>query len=51
MHTQRAYPAVTVTDKAEESVLRGHPWIYGEEVLEGTGESGGLVDAVSRRGR
>ena len=52
MKAERAYPSVTVTPKAEAAVLRGHPWIYGEEVLsaEGAPENGGLVDVRSRKG-
>lgn len=53
MKAERAYPKYTVTPKAEAAVLRGHPWIYGEEVLaaEGSAENGGLVDVVSGKGR
>ena len=53
MKTERSYPRVTVTPKAEASILRGHPWVYGEEITarEGAFENGGLVDVISRRGR
>ncbi len=42
-----------VTAKAENAVLQGHPWIYDAEItaLTGQPENGGLVDAVSRKGR
>ena len=53
MKAERAYPRYTVTPKAEAAILRGHPWVYGEEVLSAEGETvnGGLVDVVSRKGR
>ena len=53
MKAERAYPRYTVTPKAEASILRGHPWVYGEEVLSAEGETvnGGLVDVLSRKGR
>ncbi|MDY3281036.1 class I SAM-dependent rRNA methyltransferase [Dysosmobacter sp.] len=53
MKAERAYPRYTVTPKAEAAILRGHPWVYGEEVLSAQGETvnGGLVDVLSRRGR
>lgn len=53
MKTERAYPKYTVTSKAEASILRGHPWIYAEEIVSAEGQSsnGGLADVVSRKGR
>ena len=53
MKATRNYPKYTVTPKAEASVLQGHPWIYGEEVLtaEGKTENGGLVDVLNKKGR
>ncbi|MCI8813363.1 MAG: class I SAM-dependent rRNA methyltransferase, partial [Oscillibacter sp.] len=38
---------------AEAAILRGHPWVYGQEVLatEGEAENGGLVDVLSKKGR
>ena len=53
MKAERAYPRYTVTPKAEAAILRGHPWVYGEEVLSAEGETvnGGLVDVLSRKGR
>ncbi len=52
MKAERAYPSVTVTPKAEAAILRGHPWIYGVEILsmDGTAENGGLTDVRSRKG-
>ena len=53
MKAERVYPRYTVTPKAEAAILRGHPWVYGEEVLSAEGETvnGGLVDVLSRKGR
>ena len=53
MKMERGYPVYTVTPKAEAAILRGHPWVYGEEVLDIQGETanGGLVDVLSRKGR
>lgn len=30
----RPYPKVKISKKAGHSVKEGHPWIYGEEILE-----------------
>ena len=53
MKAERGYPSVTVTPKAEAAILRGHPWVYGEEVLSlaGTPENGGLADVLGRKGQ
>ena len=53
MKAERSYPRAIVTAKAENAVLQGHPWIYDAEItaLTGQPENGGLVDAVSRKGR
>lgn len=53
MKAERTYPRYTVTPKAEAAILRGHPWVYGQEVLatEGETENGGLVDILSKKGR
>lgn len=52
MHAQREYPRFTVNKKAEAAIRRGHPWVYGEEVLshEGEYENGGLGDVVTEKG-
>ena len=52
MKTARTYPSVTVTSKAEASLHRGHPWVYGEEITDQSGpmENGALVDVLSRKG-
>ena len=53
MKADRAYPRYTVTPKAENAILRGHPWVYAEEITatEGSAENGGIVDVISRKGR
>ena len=53
MKTDRPFPRVTVTPKADAAILRGHPWVYDAEVLsvEGTPENGKLVDILSKKGR
>ena len=49
---ERIYPILTVTDKAARALRGGHPWVYGEEVLETCGEcrDGGIVDVQTRSG-
>ena len=53
MKAERGDPRYTVTPKAEAAILRGHPWVLGEEVLDIQGETanGGLVDVLSPKGR
>lgn len=53
MKAERAYPKFTVTPKAENAILRGHPWVYDAEILsvEGVPENGNLVDILSKKGR
>lgn len=53
MKQERLYPRVTVTAKAERSVVQGHPWIYDKEVLQcpEITENGSLVDVVTEKGR
>ena len=53
MKTERAYPKITVTKKAEAALAGRHPWVYDAELLgtEGEPENGGLVDVVSLKGK
>jgi len=53
MKAQRNYPVFTITQKSENSLKKGHPWVYGEEILEKKGEyeNGDIVDVVSKKGR
>lgn len=49
---QRIYESVTVSRRAEDSINKGHPWVYDSEV---TGEintpDGDIVDIVNGKGR
>lgn len=53
MKIERGYPTYTVTPKAENAIVKGHPWVYDAEILniEGETANGGLVDVISRKGR
>ena len=53
LKAERAYPQVTVTSKAEAAILRGHPWVYDEEITAREGEltNGCLTDVLSHKGR
>lgn len=49
---ERNYPVYTVTKKAELSLKNGHPWVYGEEVVDMSEvcPDGALADVAARRG-
>ncbi|MCD8022394.1 MAG: class I SAM-dependent rRNA methyltransferase [Lachnospiraceae bacterium] len=49
MKQLRPYPILSVSKKAEHSILNGHPWVYDAEVrqITGTLTNGCLVDVVS----
>ena len=53
MKSERNFPKCIITPKGTRWVEQGHPWIYEAEViqLEGAWENGGLVDAVSEKGK
>ena len=53
MKIERGYPIYTVTPKAENAIVKGHPWVYDAEILniEGETANGGLVDVISKKGR
>ena len=53
MRQKRPYPIVTVSKKAERSVLGGHPWIYDAELRQVTGRpaNGDLVDVTTEGGK
>ena len=53
MKAERQFPRVVITAKGTRWVEQGHPWIYEGEVIrqEGECENGGLVDAVSEKGK
>lgn len=49
MKQQRGYPSVQITAKGERAIKNGHPWVYGAELKNPTGqpENGGLVDVFA----
>lgn len=51
--SERTYPTVKITEKAERSAREGHPWVYADEVIEKNGEpqNGELVDVYSKKDR
>ena len=54
MKAERPYPAYTVTPKAEAAILKGHPWVYADEITaapDPAPENGAVVDVLSRKGR
>ncbi len=53
MKTKRDFPKYVISAKGTKWVEQGHPWIYEAEVIAGDGEAenGGLVDAVSEKGK
>jgi len=53
MKAQREYPRFIITAKGTKWVEGGHPWIYGDEVIDGPSdvENGSIVDAVSEKGK
>ena len=53
MKSERSYPRCIVSAKGTDWVNGGHLWIYEGEVvrLEGEVENGGLIDAISGKGR
>ena len=52
MKAERPYPAYTVTPKAEAAILKGHPWVYADEITaapDPAPENGAVVDVLSRK--
>ncbi len=51
--SERNYPKIKISEKAERTVRLGHPWVYAEEVTEKTGEckNGALVDVYTKKDR
>lgn len=49
----REFTKLKITPKAERSVRHGHPWVFGEEVLnvDGTYTNGDLVDVLTNKGK
>ncbi len=51
MKQAREYPQVKVSKKAEHAIIKGHPWVYFNEITEAHPfENGELVDVVSQKG-
>lgn len=52
MKAERKFPFVIITPKAEASVKKGHPWVYGVEITGTSGEieNGSLTDVFSKKG-
>ena len=51
MKQNRGYPQLTVTKRAEHSIIKGHPWVYYNEITaEQPFADGELVDVVSQKG-
>ena len=51
MKQARKYPQVKVSKKAEHAIIKGHPWVYFNEITEAQPfENGELVDVVSQKG-
>jgi 23S rRNA (cytosine1962-C5)-methyltransferase len=50
---ERPYVKAVITEKAERAARNGHPWVYGEEILElsGTPLNGDIVDVLTKKGR
>ncbi|MBR5307996.1 MAG: class I SAM-dependent rRNA methyltransferase [Clostridia bacterium] len=52
MKSERKFPGVKITKKAEMSIKNGHPWVYGEEITEGAEDIVGSLyaDVFSQKG-
>ena len=52
MKSERRFPGVKITKKAEISIKNGHPWVYGEEISEGAESLAGhlYADVFSQKG-
>ena len=52
MKSERKFPPVFVTKKAEAALKNGHPWVYGEEITAAPPamENGALTDVFSQKG-
>jgi len=50
---ERPYSKITVNAKAERLLRANHPWVYGEEITEITGDykNGDVVDVFSQKGK
>lgn len=50
---ERPYKKATITEKAERAARNGHPWVYGEEIIElsAVPENGDIVDVYTKKDR
>jgi 23S rRNA (cytosine1962-C5)-methyltransferase len=50
---ERNYPKLIINKKAEKALRAGHPWVYGQEVVEDADswQDGDIVDVYSQKGR
>ena len=53
MKSERPYRKVTITQKGENALIQGHPWVYEGEIVTVDSEicDGDLVDVCSQKGR
>lgn len=53
MKQTREYPLITVSQKGENAIRAGHPWVYEAEIRQAEGRmaNGCLVDVLSQKGR
>ncbi len=53
MKKERGFPAFTVSEKCENSIRAGHPWVYEDEIMEAPAspENGTIADVFSKKGR
>lgn len=50
MKQTRIYPRLTVSKKAEHSIVKGHPWVYYNEITDAQPfDDGALVDVFSQK--
>ena len=50
MKLSREYKKVFITPKAEKSILNGHPWVYGDEIVKKDDISNGeIVDVLNNK--
>lgn len=50
--SERTYPQITITEKAEKFLRKGHVWVYADEIthIQGSYTNGDLVDVYSKKG-
>lgn len=50
---ERIYPKITIGEKAEKTVRKGHPWVYSDEILSISSDykNGDLVDVFTSKNK